>query len=142
MLALQLGYGPFHPYGRGQGQGAGPWHPYGQLMGLSADGQLLTKVTESVADRVARIRAQMISIGIPAAVGSGAFTTLVFAGAFGLAHTERVWAPALLLGGVATLAGLVSVAMASRAINTATTTPQTAVVATPPPALPAAFGVY
>jgi hypothetical protein len=93
------------------------------MMGLSAEGQLVTAVTESVTDRVTRLRARMIAIGIPTAVGSGIFTTLTFAGAFGLARTERVWAPAFLLGGIATLAGLVSVAVAAK----------TAEAALPPP---------
>jgi hypothetical protein len=87
------------------------------LMGLSYDGHLAATaatITESVAERVTRIRAKMLSVGIPVAVGTGIFTTLTFAGAFGFARSERVWAPALWLGGVATVAGLVSVAIAAK----------------------------
>jgi hypothetical protein len=89
------------------------------MMGLGADGQLVTQVTESIADRIIRIRARMLTIGIPVAVGTGVLTTATFAGAFGLAKTERVWAPALLLGGVATLAALVSVAVAAKTATAA-----------------------
>ena len=89
------------------------------MMGLGDDGQLVVKVTESIADRIIRIRARMLTVGIPVAVGTGVLTTVAFAGAFGLAKTERVWAPALLLGSVATLAALVSVAVAAKTATAA-----------------------
>jgi hypothetical protein len=89
------------------------------MMGLAADGQLVAQITESIADRIIRIRARLLTIGIPVAVGTGVLTTATFAGAFGLAKTERVWAPALLLGGVVTLAALVSVAVAAKTATAA-----------------------
>ncbi len=125
------------------------------MMGLGADGQqVVAVVTETIAERVRRIRAKMISIGIPAAVGTGALTMLTFAGAFGLARSERVWAPAIWLGAVTTVGALVSVALAAKvaddtakaaATPTTTATPATSptVVATTPAApAPAAFYGY
>lgn len=41
----------------------------------------------------------------------GALTTLLFAGAFHLAKTERKWWPAILIGGVTTLVGLTELAI-------------------------------
>jgi hypothetical protein len=123
------------------------------MMGLGADGQqVVAVVTETIAERVRRIRAKMISIGIPAAVGTGALTMLTFAGAFGLARSERVWAPAIWLGAVTTVGALVSVALAAKVADDtakAAATPATpaapspTVVATTPAApAPAAFYGY
>lgn len=124
------------------------------MMGLGADGQqVVAAATEAVADRVRRIRAKMISIGIPAAVGTGAVTMLTFAGAFGLAKSERVWAPAIWLGAVTTVGALVSVALAAKVADdtakAAATTPAapavspTVVATTPAPTpAPAAFYGY
>jgi len=84
------------------------------IMGLNAEGQLMAAITETVAERVARIRTRMIAIGIPVAVGSGLVTMLTFAGAFRLARTERVWTPAIWLGTVATVSGLISVTIAAQ----------------------------
>lgn len=86
------------------------------MMGLGADGAFHAAVLDSVAERVARIRKRMIAIGVPVAVGSGVVTTLTFAGAFAFARSERVWAPSLWLGGVATLAGLLSTAIAAKTV--------------------------
>ena len=113
---------------------------YPTLMGLSAEGQLVQHITESIAERVVRIRARMLAVGISAAVGTGLFTTLTFAGAFHLARTERVWAPAFLLGGVGTMAALVSVALAAKAVADAEASAAaatTTVTTTALPALPA-----
>lgn len=118
------------------------------MMGLAYDGTFQAAVAETVAERVARIRAKMVSVGIPASFATGIFTTLTFAGAFGLARTERVWLPSLLLGGVATLAALASTAVAATSVNAAaapaaTTTASTApAAAAPAAAAPAAFGYY
>jgi hypothetical protein len=113
------------------------------IMGLSADGQQVVAATSAaVADRVQRIRARMISLGIPVAVGTGVFTMLTFAGAFGLARSERVWAPAAWLGAVATIAGLVSVAAAAKVTEDAAKAPTATVVAPAPAAVtpvPSAF---
>lgn len=131
-----------------------PYHPCcdelithsGGLGMFGADPSVTQQVTQSIAERVAAIRAKMISLGIPIAVGTGAVTTLAFAGAFGLAHSERVWAPSIWLGAVATVAGLVSVAMAAKvASDTATQQAAAQQAATPAPVVtpaqpPAAFG--
>jgi len=116
------------------------------MMGLGANGQqVVVATTETIADRVARIRTRMIAIGIPAAVGSGAVTMLTFAAAFGLARTERVWVPAIWLGAVTTIGALVSVAVAAKATEdaaksaTAATTPATAAPVTPTPTPTASF---
>lgn len=115
------------------------------IMGLGADGQQVVAVaTEAVADRVRRIRARMVSLGIPVAIGTGVFTTLTFAGAFGLAHSERVWAPAIWLGAVATVAGLVSVAVAAKATEDVakTTAAPAPVTVTAPAAAPTPAGYF
>lgn len=78
---------------------------HSNFMGLSVDGAFHAAVTETVAERVARIRNKMI--------GGGA-TTLIFAGAFKLAKSEQVWAPSLWLGGVSAVASLLSVALAAK----------------------------
>ena len=146
------------------------YNGHGSMMGLGVYGMPLrdaaataNAVEQSIATRVAAIRAKMITLGIPLAVGTGAVTMLGFAGAFGLARTERVWAPAIWLGALATIGGLISVAMAAKvssdaaadqaaaaAATTTTTTPTTL----PPPidttaqapvdttTAPAAFGYY
>jgi len=85
--------------------------------GLAADGAFHAAVTETVATRLARIRSKLVTVGIPTALIGGGVTTLIFAGAFGLARSERVWAPALWLGGVSAVAGLISVAMAAQTVE-------------------------
>ena len=117
-----------------QGFGCGgcvPRAQFGHIMGLAADGTAAV-VTATVADRVHRIRAKMLSIGIPAAVGSGVVTMLTFAGAFGLARTERGWTPAIWLGAATTLGALISVAIAVKAAENVTSE-ATSAATTPEP---------
>ena len=112
------------------------------MMGLGSDGQqLVTTTTDTIATRVAAIRAKMLTLGIPMAVGSGAVTMLTFAAAFGLARTERVWAPAIWLGAMTTVGALVSVAVAAKVAQDATqampSAPMTTAAAAAPVATPA-----
>lgn len=100
--------------------------------GQATDPSVTQQVTQSVADRIAAIRAKMVKVGIPAAVGSGVLTMFVSAGAFGLARTERVWTPSIFLGGVATLAGLVATALAAKIAKDVATEQATAPVSTTP----------
>jgi hypothetical protein len=116
----------------GQNLGCGgciPRAQFGHIMGLAADGTAAA-VTATVADRVAAIRAKMLTIGIPAAVGSGVVTMLTFAGAFGLARTERVWTPAIWLGAATAIGGLISVALAAKAASDVTSEPSETTAAT------------
>jgi len=53
---------------------------------------------------------RLVAVGVPAALVGGALTTLTFGAAFKLARTDRAWAPALLLGGITALAGLLKLA--------------------------------
>jgi hypothetical protein len=53
---------------------------------------------------------RLAAVGVPAAIIGGALTTLTFGVAFKLAKTERAWTPALFLGGITALAGLVKLA--------------------------------
>jgi hypothetical protein len=87
--------------------------------GLAADGTFHAAVTQTVAERIAQLRTKLLTVGVPAALISGGAVTLIFAGAFKLAHSERVWAPSLWLGGVSALSGLISVALAAHAANKA-----------------------
>jgi hypothetical protein len=94
------------------------------MMGLGDDGVPTAPVTaeavmQQIRDRVASIRSKLVTFGIPGAVLVGGATTLVFAGAFGAARTERVWTPALIIGGATALAGLLGLAGAAAAANTA-----------------------
>jgi hypothetical protein len=116
MLVLQQSFGDY-------GTAAHRHHARARsFMGLNAEGVPVAPVTATIADRVAAIRARMIAIGVPVAVGSGVVTMLAFAGAFGLARTERVWTPAIWLGAVATIGGLISVAVAAKATDDAAKT--------------------
>lgn len=110
------------------------------IMGLSAEGQqVVASTTAAVAERVQRIRSKLISVGIPAAFIGGGVTTLVFAGAFGLARSERVWAPAIWLGAISTVGSLIATAIAAKAVNdVATQQAQTAAPQGAVPAVPAA----
>lgn len=118
------------------------------IMGLDADAAVQSSVTQQVtqtlAERVAAIRAKMISLGIPVAVGSGVVTMLAFAGAFGLARTERVWTPSIWLGALTTIGGLIGVATAAKATSDAAATASAAAppATAAPAATPAAFGRY
>jgi len=130
------------------------------IMGLRDDAtpaqpSIATQVEQTIADRVAAIRAKMIQLGIPVAVGTGVVTMLAFAGAFGLARTERVWTPSIWLGALTTIGGLIGVATAAKATSDAATTaaatstttattptPATTPTATSPAANPAALGRF
>jgi len=119
------------------------------FMGLGADGQPVMPVTaeavlQQIRDRAASIRAKLVTFGIPGAVLTGGATMLVFAGAFKLAGTERVWLPALLVGGATAAAGLLGIAAVASATPVVTPSPVTPLpVATtssaPATTLPAAF---
>lgn len=93
---------------------------HGSMMGLNRRGQFADAVTTTVAERVAKIRSDMLKIGIPVALGSGVLTMVTFAGAFGLAHTERIWAPAAWLGAATAVGALISVAIAAKTIESTT----------------------
>ena len=126
------------------------------MMGLGDDGAPSAPITaevvmQQIRDRVASIRSKLVTFGIPGAVLVGSATTLVFAGAFGVARTERVWTPALIIGGATALAGLLGLAGAAAAANAAlppaastpAPLPMPTPVATTPPsidALPTASG--
>lgn len=103
-------------------------------MGLGADGALMqATITQTVAERVQAIRNKMVTLGVPIAVGSGAITMLTFAAAFGLARTERVWAPALWLGAMTTVGGLITAAVAAKtAADEAKKQAETPTTVTPP----------
>jgi hypothetical protein len=112
-------------------------HENAQMMfGQATAPSVTQQVTQSIADRIAAIRAKMVKVGIPAAVGTGVVATFVSAGAFGLARTERVWTPSLFLGGVAVAAGLIATALAAKVAKD-TATAQATAAATAPTAAPA-----
>lgn len=107
---------------------------HGSMMGLNWQGQFAEAVTTTVAERVAKIRADMLKIGIPVAIGSGALTMLTFAGAFGLAHTDRIWAPAAWLGAATAIGALISVAVTAKTMTDAATAETTVPADTTAPA--------
>jgi hypothetical protein len=104
------------------------------MMGLSEWGEaVLGEADARIKERLARIRRRLVNVGVPSAVAGAALTTLIFAGAFKVANTERAWAPAFVLGGAALVAGLARVAAAHAGVaalekeleQETTTTPKT-----------------
>lgn len=97
---------------------------YGFSMGLGADGTPatttptapapVTPTTTTPPPPTQKEDKDLVSKGITMAAISGITTTAVFAGAFGLARTERVWTPALFLGALTLLTGLVNTAMVKK----------------------------
>jgi len=115
-----------------------------RMFGLAQDGSLMqaqaqaqATITQTVAERVAAIRQKMVAVGIPVAVGSGVVTMLTFAGAFGLARTERVWMPAIWLGALTTIGGLIAVATAAKTSEDVAKQQEAATTPVPTPVTPA-----
>jgi hypothetical protein len=91
------------------------------MMGLDEWGQQILAQAEADSTsreraRLARIRSRLLAVGIPSSVAGGLVTTLIFAGAFSVAKTERVWLPALILGGAAALSGLARAVVAANSV--------------------------
>lgn len=129
------------------------------MMGLGGDGAPVAPTPAataqpSVGARIRTIGNRMTKYGLVSAAVTGGLSTILFASAFSAARTERVWTPALILGGASALnmliVAVVGRALASGAVsdvtiqlpNPATPVPVQVGVMAPPgaPGLPSASG--